>query len=39
MAELPSIRDAVQRSENMRKNSFLNYKYTLARIEGDDYRL
>jgi len=24
MAELPSIRDAVQRSENARKNFFLN---------------
>ena len=26
MAGLPSVRDAVQRSENKRKNSFLNYE-------------
>jgi hypothetical protein len=26
MAETPSIRDAVQRSENERKNSFFNYE-------------
>jgi len=26
MAELPSVSDAVQRSENMRKNSFFNYE-------------
>ena len=26
MAETPSISDAVQPGENMRKNSFLNYK-------------
>jgi len=26
MTELPSVRDALQRYENRRKNSFLNYK-------------
>jgi len=26
MAELPRVRDGMQRSENLRKNSFLNYK-------------
>jgi hypothetical protein len=26
MAETPSIRDAVERSENLRKNSLLNYE-------------
>ncbi len=26
MAETPSVRNSVQRSENQRKNSFLNYK-------------
>jgi hypothetical protein len=26
MAETPSVRNTAQRSENMRKNSFLNYE-------------